>query len=174
MAKLALILDACIAITFGEQERLDLVWGLESRRVIIAERAREEVMLPPASIQLDDAIRKGTIEVESIDLEDDREQEALTRYDARAAFRDRGDAEVIALASVREYVVGSDDAAVRRAVRRDLGDARIAGTLDILVWAIRNGRISSEEAEEFLESCDVGSMIIEGLETQGTRLSDLV
>lgn len=174
MARRALILDACIAITFGAQKRLDLVSSLQSRRVIIAERARKEVKRPPASIELDTAIEEGTIEVESIDLEVEREQEALTRYDGRAAFRGRGDAEVIALASVRGYVVGSDDAAVRRTVRRDLGNARVAGTLDILVWAMRDDRISSEDAQRFLEDCDVGSMIVEALEARGIRLSDLV
>lgn len=174
MAKRALLLDACLAITFGQEERLDLLTGLPSRRVVIGERARREVERPPASTQLEAAIGKQMVEVEAIDLDDREEQHALARYEAMPAFRNRGDAEVIALAQVRGYIVGSDDRAIRRQVKNDLGPNRIAGTLDVLVWGVRDRRLASKDAEEFLRNCDVGPSILRALEAQGTHLEELL
>ena len=51
----------------------------------------------------------------TIDLGDAVEQEVLQRYDALIPFRSRGDAEVLALAKARGYIVESDDQAVRSA-----------------------------------------------------------
>lgn len=172
MSDPVLVVDACLVITFGNEERLELVTN-GSRRVIIGSRAAEEVKQPPASVQLESAIEEDAITVESIDLDESEEQEALARYDAMPAFRDRGDAEVIALAVTRGYVVGSDDQAIRRQVRRDLGPERIAGTLDLTVWAIREDRMTVSDAEAFLRACDVGPSILRALRVQGVELEDL-
>lgn len=168
----ALVLDACIVITFGNEEQLELVAG-SSRRVVISARAEGEVARPPARSELDRALDAETIEVEGIDLDDPREQEALTRYDEKPAFRGRGDAEVLALATSRGYVVASDDQAIRRQVIRDLGPDRIAGTLDLVVWAVRDGRLSRTDAQEFLRTCDVGAALLEALRQKGQRLDEL-
>lgn len=172
MPERALVLDACLAITFGQQERLKLITD-SSRRILIGDRARAEVERPPAKVQLEEALRTGEVEIESINLENTTEQEALARYDAMPAFRDRGDAEVIALAVTRGYIVGSDDQAIRKQVRKDLGPKRIAGTLDIVVWAVRDGRMTVADATGFLEACDVGPAILRALEAQGVALEDL-
>jgi len=134
------VLDACIIITFGSEDRLDLLTEVPSRRIVVAERARDEVRRPPGSTALAAALDDGRIETEAIDLEMPEEQEALARYDKRAAFRGRGDAEVLALAAARGYVVGSDERAIRRAARDDLGTDRTATTLDFLVWTVWYGR----------------------------------
>lgn len=168
------VLDACIIITFGSEDRLDLLTEVGSRRIVVAERAREEVRRPPASTALAAALDDGRIEEEAIDLETPEEQEALARYDDRAAFRNRGDAEVLALAAARGYVVGSDERAIRRAARDDLGTDRTATTLDFLVWAVRQERLTRSQASAFLVSCDVGPHYLERLERAGKKLGDLV
>lgn len=91
MAERALVLDACLAITFGEQERLGLITH-SSRQIVIGARAREEVERPPARTELEEALRDGDVEVGSIDLDDPDDQDVLARYDAMPALRDRGDA----------------------------------------------------------------------------------
>lgn len=167
------MLDACLVITFGGAGRLDLIAGGE-RRVVIAARAGEEVVRPPARPRLEEALDAGAIEVESIDLDVADEQDALARYDADPAFRDRGDAEVLALAATRGYTVGSDDRAIGRRVRTDLGPDRIAGTLDVIVWAVRDERISLSDAHAFLENCDVGPALLRRLTVAGVDLEDLI
>lgn len=173
MPERALIIDACIVITFGREQQLEVVTA-GPRRIVIGDRARDEVERRPAKSQLDEAVRNGSIDVESIDLDEPNEQEALARYDGMPAFEGRGDAEVIALAVSRGYIVASDDRAIRRQVRRDLGPESIAGTLDLIVWAVREGRLELDSALAFLETCDVGPALLEALKAQGTSLEDLV
>ena len=173
MPERPLILDACIVITFGREEQLELV-TLGARGVVIGRRAREEVERAPARPQLDEAIRNGSVDVETANLEDPGEQEALARYDGMPAFEGRGDAEVIALAVSRGYIVCSDDRAIRKQVREDLGSERFAGTLDLLVWAVRDGRLELGTALDFLEASDVGPALLRALEARGTSLEDLV
>jgi len=168
-----LVVDACLVITFGGTGQLDLVSGGD-HRVVIGKRASAEVIHAPARPQLDAALENGSIDLESVDLDREAEQEALARYDSFVAFRNRGDAEVIALAATRGYIVGSDDAAVRRRVRADLGPERIAGTLDVVVWAIRDGRLSLAGADAFLTKCDVGPHLLRTMEASGTSLEDLI
>lgn len=174
MSKRDLILDACLAITFGNRRRLDLLAGLRDRRVLIADRARVEVLRPPASEELRAHIEAGKITVEAIDLEDAAEQSALARFDAMPAFRGRGEAEVLALAATRGYLVGSDELAVRRAVAEELGPGRVAKTLDVVVWAVREKRIDLREAEAFLRECDVGPRYLRALAERGRSLEDLI
>lgn len=173
MPERALIIDGCIVITFGREERPKIV-TTGPRRVVIGNRVREEVERPPATTRLDEAVQEGRVDVEAIDLDDPEEQEALARYDGMPAFERRGDAEVIALAVSRGYIFGSDDRAIRRQVRRDLGPERIAGSLDLVVWAVRDGRLELDRALAFLEACDVGPALLRALEDQGTSLEDLV
>lgn len=169
-----IVLDACLVITFGSEERLDLLTGLSSRRIVVAERAKGEVVRPPARTALERALDAGELETESIDLEVPHEQKALARYDDRPAFRGRGDAEVIALGASRGYIVGSDERAIRRTVRRDLGRNRTATTLDFLVWAVREERLTIEEASAFLHSCDVDPHYVARLRQDGKTLQDLL
>jgi hypothetical protein len=107
-----LLLDGCIATTFGAADRLDLITGIGERRVLIAAAALEEVRRPPARDRLRDAVQSGRIEVEGLSLDRAGDWEALVRYESRPAFRGRADAEVLALAELRGYEVASDERAM--------------------------------------------------------------
>lgn len=170
MVQGTVVIDACLAITFGNVDALAIVSGLRLHRVVIAERAAGEVTRPPASTALSHEIGRGTIIVETIDISDAGEQGALARFDAMPAFRNRGDAQVLALATARGYLVGSDDDAVRRVAFAELGVARLAGTLDFLKWAVVEGRIATSEALTLLPTLDVGLNIMRRLALRGRTL----
>ncbi|HEX7120684.1 MAG TPA: hypothetical protein VF212_17965 [Longimicrobiales bacterium] len=169
-----MILDACQLITFGNGGHLSVITGLVDRVIITADRAQREVLKPPARDELASAIRDGLIRVEAIDLEVRGEAEALAAFDGRPAFRGRGEAEVLALAATRGYVVGSDEVAVRRVVSAELGPERSATSLDILIWAIRQGRFDLSAADRLLDELDVGPGIRRELERRELSLADLV
>lgn len=169
-----ILLDACLAITFGNAQRLDLITDLSTHRAAIGARARREVVKPPAPEELDRAVHSGTIEVVSVDLSNADEQQALARFDGLPAFRGRGDAEVLALATTRGYLVGSDERAIRRVARQEVGRSRLVSTLDIIVLAARDGRISIREGRALLERLDVGPAYLRALNEKGLRLEDLV
>lgn len=90
------------------------------------------------------------------------EAAALARFDARPSFRGCGEAEVLVL----------DDPglhrglrrAVRQAVAAELGTARIATSLDRLVWAVRQQRLEVAEADLLLDGLDVGTGIYRELD----------
>ena len=128
---------------------------------------------PPARNALARAVADGEIEIETIDLAVSNEQEALARFDARPAFRGRGDAEVLALAVTRGYVVGSDERALRRAVRVELDRSCLMSTLDVIVLAVREARTSVEEGERLLSSLDIGPLYLLRLEEAGLTLREL-
>lgn len=169
-----IVLDACMIISFGNAGRLDLVDTLRLDRVCVSARARSEVIRDPARAAMEASVAAGRICVESIDLEDVTEQEALQAYDARPAFRGRGDAEVLALAASRGYIVASDERAVRSVVIAEWGLRRLVGTADFIVWAVREGRLPIADAESALAQLDSGTRILAQLRREGRAFKDLI
>jgi hypothetical protein len=70
--------------------------------------------------------------------------------------------------------VGSDDAALRRHASQALGAGRVAGTLDFLVWAVRDGRLAAAEALVLLARLDVGPGLLAKLERSGLAFDSLI
>lgn len=120
------------------------------------------------------SIAAGRLCVESIDVENPAEQEALQAYDARPAFRGRGDAEVLALAASRGYIIASDERAIRATVLAEWGPNRLAGTADFIVWAVREGRLGAGDAEEVLSQLDSGTRVLAQLKREGRTVRDLL
>src|SRR5438445_789323 len=147
--------------------------SLRAHRVLVSARSLAEVTKPPARTALDTALASGAIAVESINVEDPAEQGALARFDARIAFRNRGDAEVLALTVSRGYIVASDDRAVRSAAIAEVGATRLAGTVDFLKWAVSEGRLEKAAAIALLGTLDVGAGIIRQVAARGLVLDDL-
>ncbi len=168
-----IVLDACLVITFGNVEAFEIVAQLRRHRVTISRRAAAEVTRPPALDQLNSAIEHGLVAVEQIDLDAGDEQEALARFDNSPRFRGRGDAEVLALAISRGWIVGSDETAVRRAAQSEIGAARVAGSLDFLRWAVIERRITTAQAVALLGRVDVGSGLLQRIEASGQTPEEL-
>ena len=162
-----LILDACIVITFATGGYLSVIEDLRLHSVCIAARAAGEVIREPGHGALQRAIAARRVTLETIDLEIDAEQQALARFDSRPAFRNRGEAEVLALALTRGYIVASDENAVRKSARNELGPSRVVGTIDLLRWAVRENRLSVAAAAQTLSELDSGQRILSVFAQQG-------
>lgn len=169
-----LLLDACMIITFGNAVRLDLIDGLQAHPVGVSTRVRGEVSRDPARGQMEASIAAGRLTNVEIDLENAGEVEALARYDGRMAFQNRGDAEVLALAACRGYLVASDERAVRSVVVSERGSGGVAGTLDFVRWAVVEGRLAIGDADSILRRLDSGPQILAQIAARGQRLSDLI
>lgn len=170
----SVVLDACMAITFGNARKLDVVASLHQYDVLIAARASAEVLRKPARAELDEALRRRTISLVSIDTSVTAEIDALVHFDAMSAFRGRGDAEVLALAASRDLLVGSDDISVQRWVREHLGCRRLLSSLDVLVLATRENQLTLAAANRLLERLDVGPRYGAMLKTSGKTIQDLL
>jgi hypothetical protein len=167
-----LIVDACQLITFGNAGALSVVSSLQLHRVVVGSRADSEVVRDPAAAQLRAALATGSVTREAVDLAIATEQTALAGYDARPAFRGRGDAEVLALAVTRGYIVGSDDRPMRSFAAADCG-GRVASSVDILRWAVRESRMSVADAVALLERLDVADSARAQAARQRKTLVDL-
>lgn len=161
------MLDACLVITFGNIESLDIVASLGSHRIAIASRAAGEVRRPPASLELARCLDDGSIEKVAIDPYVAAEQDALVRFDASARFRGRGDAEVLAIAAARGWIVGSDELAIQRVALQEFGPRRLAGTLDFLRWAVIESRVTVAEAVGTLNRLDVAPTLLRRIRDAG-------
>jgi len=169
----AVIVDACLIITFGNIGELGVVAGLRAHQVLIGSRSRGEVTRPPASSALASLITSRSVTVETVDVQNELEQAALVRFDGRLAFRGRGDAELLALAVTRGWIVGSDERAIRSAATAELGSGRVAGTVDFLRWAVAEGRLAKQAAAELVPRLDVGAGILKELTATGRTLAEL-
>lgn len=167
-----LVLDACTVITYARAGRLDLVTGLPGHRVVMAARARSEIRKEPARSRVQAAERAGLLDTLAIDMEVPAEVAALARYDARPAFRGRGEAEVLALAACRGYAIASDEAAVLNAAREDLGAERAYTSASLLRRAVRDGRISPADAAALLGTMDVARAVTAALTQLGSSVED--
>jgi hypothetical protein len=61
---------------------------------------------------------------------------------------------------------------MRSVVVNDWGAARLAGTADFIVWAVRERRLTIAEAGTVLAELDSGAAILAQMERQGRSLSD--
>jgi hypothetical protein len=163
-----------MAITFGSAGHLQLVLDAELVSPAIGARAMREVAREPARTAVHEAVKAGRLQIQAIDLTKGDEVKALARFDADPAFRGRGDAEVLALAEQRGYLVGTDDRAIRTAAMKAIGAARLVSTLDVLVWARRQSRLSAAQAKKILRQLDIGSEIERQLQRAGIGIEDLV
>jgi len=169
-----IVLDACMIISFGNAGRFDLIDTLQLDRICVGARARTEVVRDPALAAMEASIASGRLSLGTVDVENPTEQGALRSYDARPAFRGRGDAEVLALAASRGYIVASDERAIRATVIAEWGLNRLAGTADFIVWAVREGRLGAADAEEVLSQLDSGAHVLAQLKREGRTLRDLL
>lgn len=100
------VVDACVVITFGNADALDVITRLQRHEVGVCPRVVNEVTKPPAAEALRDAVNQGIVGQLSLDLTDATERSNLQRFDSRPAFRNRADAEVLALAISRTTSLG--------------------------------------------------------------------
>lgn len=169
-----LVLDACVAITFGNVARLDLITGIHGYQVAIGARARVEVSRDPARAEVQSAVSSGVLSVAAIDLAVPVEVAALADFDRRPAFKGRGEAEVLALARTRGYAIASDERAVLTAARAEVVAGPAFSSLELLVFAVRESRLDLASANALLAQLDIGRRIVRYLQTHGVSLQDIV
>jgi len=151
---------------------LPVIAELRLHQVVVGSRSHSEVRREPAVSQMQAAISSQRIGLVTVDLGDATEQGALQQYDARIAFRGRGDAEVLALAKARGYIVGSDDRALRSAALVDCAGGS-ATAVDILRWAVLEGRLSVRDAVALLQRLDVIDSVRLQVQREGIDVVDL-
>ena len=83
------------------------------------------------------------------------------------------EAEILAVSVSRGHLVCSDDPAVRRTAVAELGRNQVAGSLDLLVWAVREERLSVVGAVSLFDKLDVAPGIQRKLQSEDRVIDDL-
>lgn len=138
-----IVTDANVLINLIHVHRLDVLGRIPGHEFVVPDHVRDELTEPGSRTLLDDAIREGKLQLE-----------VLADLDAMRVFVDlirhigRGEAACIALAAKHGWSLASDE---KRRFRREavarLGEARIIGTADVFVLAIRTGLLTIDDAD---------------------------
>ncbi len=140
---IVVVTDANVLINFAHIDRLALLGELEAFRLKLPAEVLEEIVDPAQRVAVDAAIAAGALELLVVD-----ELDALALFADLRDLMGRGEAACLALAATRGYHLASDEKKrFRRKAVELIGEARILQTEDLILQAIRCGRISVAEAD---------------------------
>lgn len=162
------VADASLLLSLGEASALHLLWADPDRTWHVTPIARSEVRSDPARSELSRAILSGRLATTELDTDSDQELRLFARW---SDLVDPGEAEAIAVALARGWVVGLEDLFAQRRVTNEAGAANWVNAATLLVTAITNKRMSIGEADAIFVRLDCYS----GYSKRGiTSLRDLI
>ncbi len=139
------ITDTNVLINFLHIDQLALLGALPSYRFQLPTEVLQELTNPGQRTAVDNAIAAGQLDLLVIDALD-----ALALFGDLRDLMGRGEAACLALAATTGCYLASDEKKrFRRKAIELIGEARILGTEDLLVQAIRCVRISVAQADGY-------------------------
>jgi len=140
------ITDANVLINFLHIGLLALLGELPGYRFQLPTEVVQELTAPEQRVAVDNAIAGGQLDLLVIDGLD-----ALALFGDLRDLMGRGEAACLALAATAGCHLASDEKKrFRRKAIELIGEARILGTEDVLVEAIRCGRITVAQADGYI------------------------
>ena len=161
------VLDASLLLSLGDASALDQLWSDPHHRWHVTPISRSEVASEPTRTEVSRAILNGWLRPTELDMDSPKELTALA-YWTRCV--DPGEAEAIAIATSRGWVVGIEDLAAQRRLTRETGSHRWINAAGLLMAAVRAGQLPLALADAIFVRLDCYS----GYRKRGiVRLSDL-
>jgi hypothetical protein len=161
------VLDASLLLNLGGASALDLLWNDPRHRWHITPITRSEVASDPTRTAVAHAILNGRLRPTELDTRSVSELTALALW---TRYVDPGEAEAIAIATSRGWVVGIEDLAAQRRLTREEGSQHWINAAGLLVAAVRAGRLPLPAADAIFARLDCYS----GYRKRGiASLSDL-
>ncbi len=151
------ILDASILISLGKAGRLDVLGKTRSYRWHVAQMTRQELVKPETREPVEQFILDGRIAIVGLDSDDPPGMELLAEWSDRV---DPGEAESIAIALARGWLIGLEDLQARRLLDRTVGPGRWINCANVLIDALNAGSLSLPEGEGVFQSLDVYSSYV--------------
>lgn len=145
------VLDASLLLSLGKARQLGLLFDARELELFITPTVRAQLLSDDTRQPVEEAIVAGQIRVVHVSSDDEAELDALAEW---SQLVDEGEAEAIAVALARGWLVGLEDRAAQRAIRRRGGNPRWVGCADLLVLAVRGQRLALEEADAVFRSLD--------------------
>lgn len=162
------VADASLLLSLGEASALHLLWDDPDRVWRVTPIARSEVRSDPTRSELSRAILSGRLATTELDTDSDQELRLFAHW---SDLVDAGEAEAIAVALARGWVVGLEDLFAQRRVTFEAGAAHWVNAATLLVNATTNRRMSIADADAVFVRLDCYS----GYRKRGiTSLRDLI
>lgn len=146
------VLDASLLLSLGKAGQLRLLLETAELDLFITPTVLGQLLSDDTRRPVEEAILAGRISVVHISSDDPAELDAVAEWSESV---DEGEAESIALGVTRGWLVGLEDRAAQRAIRRRGGNPGWVSCADLLVLAVRAGRRTLEEADAVFRSLDV-------------------
>lgn len=145
------VMDASILIAFGKAGRLDVLGKVTGLAPRITPRIREELRSPAIKRAVEDAILQGTLQIVELDSDDLPAMRLLADW---SSVVDYGEAECIAVALARGWIVGIEDLDARRRLDRKAGKGHWVNAANLLIDAVKSGTMPLVDAETIFGSLD--------------------
>lgn len=145
------VADASLLLSLGEASALHVLWDDPDRTWYVTPVARSEVKSDPTRSELSRAILSGRLATAELDTDSDHELRLFARW---SDLVDAGEAEAIAVALGRGWVVGLEDLFAQRRVTDAAGAAHWVNAATLLVNAVNHGRMSAADADAIFVRLD--------------------
>ncbi len=145
------VLDTSLILALSATGRLDLFLSNSRYNLVITPLVRGELVRRESRDPVDLAISIGHVTAAELDTASEREMILWSRW---SRIVDAGEAEAIALAQGRGWLVALEDRQAQRAMDRDAGRGRWISCVNLLLDAVDDGVQSAEEAETLFQMLD--------------------
>jgi predicted nucleic acid-binding protein len=145
------VADASLLLSLGEASALHLLWDDPDRTWHITPISRGEVKSDPTRSELSRAILNGRLATTELDTDSHHELRLFAHW---SDMVDPGEAEAIAVALSRGWVVGLEDLYAQRRVSAEAGTNHWVNAATLLLAAVKRGRISIAEADAIFVRLD--------------------
>lgn len=161
------VLDSSLILSLTGAGCFSFLDGNERYDWRITTTVRGELTRRSDRDQVDAMIASGKLALAELDTTNEVE---MSEWADWTALVDVGEAEAIALAASRDWIVAIEDRQAQRALDRRLGKGRWINCANVLLDAVKDGRCSSTDGDTAFRSLDCYS----GYERRGiTSLSEL-
>lgn len=151
--------DASLLLTLENAAALDLLWH-NRRSWFITPIVRSEIVREPARSELAEAILAGTLAIAEPD-----DEEEMRLFANWSSFLGPGEAEAIAVAVARGWVVALEDRHAQRRLTAEHGRESWVNCASLLLEAVNEGRLSLSAADAIFLRLDS----YRGYEKRGIR-----
>lgn len=144
------LIDTCVLINFLRVDRLALLGGHPSLRILITNHVRGEVSnhYPEQIERLNAGLDSGLVVETSVEHQQELDVFAALVQQNRFGI---GECSSIAAAVVRQIPLGTDDRAARQHILRQFPTLSVFDTPSIVVELIRSGMLTLAEADQMKE-----------------------
>lgn len=145
------VLDSSLILSVASADAFQLLWNHPTITWHISGVVRGELRQRASREPVDAAIATGQLQLVELDTADSAQLQEWARW---LRLVDRGEAEAIAIAVIRNWLVAVEDRQAQRAIDAYLGQGRWINCASLLVSAVNGARLSLAEADRVFSKLD--------------------